>query len=371
VIGGGLAGMAASFHLARAGYHVTCIEPDIVSKQPVGESLDWSSPALLEVLGLPMDRLIRNNIATYKRHVTVTLNGAARHYEPGTWLARSPYNVELRTLHVDRLQLDQTLRETVLQNGVEMAIDRVVEVEKSGRRVIAVKTASGRRFSSDWFIDASGKASLFSRVFRLPVYQYGPRKVSIWTYLNVPQSSEGTTLYMDCQLPYMQWIWEIPIHSNVTSLGCVAAGETIRQKRQQGLTVGDIFREQLARLPRLAELLPAAGALSPYVTSFQCRTHSGLGGPNWLIVGEAASMVDPMTSNGVTAALRHADEACALIVRSGRRKRLPYVAGAMYSKRIVDLGRFFNGGIEKTIYDSAIRNRVGVLRAGRIYTVPA
>ena len=35
-----------------------CIEPDIGSKQPVGESLDWSSPALLAALGLPMDRLI-------------------------------------------------------------------------------------------------------------------------------------------------------------------------------------------------------------------------------------------------------------------------------------------------------------------------
>jgi hypothetical protein len=78
-----------------------------------------------------------------------------------------------------------------------------------------------------------------------------------------------------------------------------------------------------------------------------------------------------MTSNGVTAALRHASEACALIVRYGRRKRLPYVAAAMYSKRVVDLSRFFNCGIEKTIYDPAIRNRIGVLRAGRLYTVPA
>jgi phytoene dehydrogenase-like protein len=40
VIGGGLAGMAASFHLARAGYLVTCIEPDMGSSRPVGESLD-------------------------------------------------------------------------------------------------------------------------------------------------------------------------------------------------------------------------------------------------------------------------------------------------------------------------------------------
>ncbi len=34
------------------------------------------------------------------------MDGASRDYSPGEWLARSPYNVELRTLHVDRLQLD-------------------------------------------------------------------------------------------------------------------------------------------------------------------------------------------------------------------------------------------------------------------------
>ena len=45
---------------------------------------------------------------------------------------------------------------------------------------------------------------------------------------------------------------------------------------------------------------------SPSVTSFVCRMHGRLAGPNWLIAGEAPAMVDPMTSNGVTAALRHA-----------------------------------------------------------------
>ena len=192
----------------------------------------------------------------------------------------------------------------------------------------------------------------------------------MWTYLNVPESAEGTTLYMDGQPPYMEWIWEIPIHSDVISVGSVAASDAIREKRRRGQTVEEIFREQLARFPRFAELLRAGGAVSPHVTSFQCRTHSGLAGPNWLIVGEAASMVDLMTANGVTAALRHASEACALIIRSGRRKRLPYLAGGMYTRRVVDLGRFFNCGIERVIYDAAIRKRIGVLRAGRVYTVP-
>ncbi len=48
VIGGGLAGMAASLHLAKAGFRVACIEPEAGVRQPVGESLIKASPALLE-----------------------------------------------------------------------------------------------------------------------------------------------------------------------------------------------------------------------------------------------------------------------------------------------------------------------------------
>lgn len=372
VIGGGLAGMAASIHLARAGYRVLCIEADADSNKIVGESLDWSAPALLDVLGLSMDRLMADGIATYKRHVTVRLDdSSSQHYLPGAWLGRPPFNVELRTLHVDRLQLDRALRKIVLSHGVELAADRVVDVEKEGGRVTAVRTALGRRIASRWFIDASGSSRLFPRAFQLPDHEYGPTKVAMWTYFSVPESTEGTTLYMDGRPPYMEWIWEIPIHPNMISVGYVAAGDAIKARRRQGLTVDDILRERLARIPRFEGLLQSAAAMTPQVTSFQCRVHGRLAGPNWLVVGEAASLVDPMTSNGVTAALRHAAEASTLIVKSRHRPQLPRLARKMYGKRIVDLGRFFNDGIERTIYDPAIRNRVGVLNAGRAYTIAA
>jgi len=67
VIGGGLAGKAASLHLARAGLGVTCIEPADPVRQAVGESLDWSAPDLLKALGLPMEELVTGRIATWKR----------------------------------------------------------------------------------------------------------------------------------------------------------------------------------------------------------------------------------------------------------------------------------------------------------------
>lgn len=374
VIGGGLAGMAASVHLARAGLQVLCLEAEIADTQPVGESLDWSAPDLLAALGLPMQRLIEEGIATYKRHVTLKLgDGSNQHYIPGEWLGRPPFNIELRTLHVDRTRMNAALREIVLSHSVQMLHDKVVDIETKGRRVTAVTTAQGRRITAPWFIDASGSsARLFPRAFRLPAREYGPRKVAMWAYFAVPESTEGTTLYSQgTNPPYMDWVWEIPIHTNILSVGYVATGDIIKARRLEGQTVEDIFRSQLARFPRFNDLLNSASTISPSVTSYLCRVHGRLTGPNWLVIGEAAAMVDPMTANGVTAALRHAAEGSALIIQSRHRQQLPYFAAAMYSRRVQDLARFFNTGIEKVIYDGPIRNHIGVMTAGDVYTIPA
>ena len=246
-------------------------------------------------------------------------------------------------------------------------------VETEGRRVVAVTTQGGDRISTRWFVDASGSAaSLFARAFRLPAYESGPRKVAIWGYFPIITPVEGTTLYADgVKPPYMEWVWEIPINPNTISVGYVATGETIKAQRQAGQTVEQILREKLSRFPRFASLLESVPAITPSTTSFVCRMHGRVAGPNWLIAGEAAAMVDPMTSNGVTAALRHASEASRLIIESRHRRRIPYLAAAMYSRRILSLAKFFNLGIERVIYESPIRNRIGVLQAGDVYTVPA
>lgn len=373
VIGGGLAGMAASIHLAKAGFKVVCVEPNTGATQPVGESLDWSAPDLLAALGLPMERLIGERFATYKKHVTLNLaDGSKQHYVPGEWLGKPPFNLELRTMHLDRLRFDEEIRSICIGHGVTLLQDKVVGIEKVGRRVTAVSTAQGLRLASPWFIDASGGgASLFPRSFSLPAYDYGPKKVAIWGYFNVPEAVEGTTLYAYGTKPrYMEWVWEIPIRDNEISVGYVATGESIKAQRQH-LNVEEIFRAQLSHFPRFETLLNNADAISVFVRTFQCRVYGGVSGPNWLAVGESASMVDPMTANGVTAALRHAVEAAGIITKSRHSNKLSILDSAMYNRRVLDVGRFFNCGIEKVIYDRHIRNRIGVLTAGDVYTIPA
>jgi 2-polyprenyl-6-methoxyphenol hydroxylase-like FAD-dependent oxidoreductase len=103
VIGGGLSGLASAIHLARGGIAVTLLEPQTVMPPIVGESLDWSAPGLLAALGLPIDELIASRAANWKSHIVMhRTDGSKRRYQPGQWLAERPWNVEIRTLHLDR-----------------------------------------------------------------------------------------------------------------------------------------------------------------------------------------------------------------------------------------------------------------------------
>jgi flavin-dependent dehydrogenase len=375
VIGGGLAGKAASIHLARAGLSVICIEPhENVARQAVGESLDWSAPELLKALGLPMERLVKGGVATWKKHVTLQLrNGCSEQYSPSAWLNRAPFHVELRTLHVDRVRLDEELLDLAIAQGVQVIRDKVVGVEQEGYKIISVKTAGGATFAAKWFIDSSGFAApVLAREFNLPAIEFGPHKVALWTYFTEKQPVDGTTLYMDpVPSEYLDWVWEIPINPGTVSVGYVTTGAATKAKREQGLSVDEIFQEQLKKYPHF-EPMVTAGSISPLnVISFRCRAHKGVAGPNWLIAGEAASMIDPITANGVTAALRHAVEAASLILKFRKRGEIPALPRVLYSSRILQLAKFSNSGIERIVYEPSVRNRIGTRQAGMVYTSPA
>lgn len=380
VIGAGLSGMAAAIHLARTGFRVICIEQRREIYNIVGESLDWSAPELFASLGLPMEELISTEAATWKRHIRVTrIDSGQKVFLPGAWLTKSPWNVEVRTLHLDRSRTDARLREAAHRLGVNTLNERVAdfaildEHNPGTRRILGLRTAQGTFVRASWFIDASGgDASLLGRRFKLSSVAYGPRKVAIWSQLPTDEWAEGTNLYMSGPRgEYMEWIWEIPIRPGFCSIGYIAPGLRVKEQRAAGLETQEILAIQCRRFSRLREIINRAGVLEVNSTSFRCRTYEGVCGTNWVIVGEAASQSDPITGNGVTAALRHAQEATALINRNRDRGSIPSWARAVYNRRVSAVGFYFNSLIEKLFYQPTLRDRLGLFGTARIYTVPA
>jgi flavin-dependent dehydrogenase len=380
VIGGGLSGIAAGIHLARGGFRVICLEQRTDIQNIIGESLDWSAPELFANLGLPMEELISTEAATWKRHITVMRTDCERkEFLPGAWLAQSPWNVEVRTLHLDRDRTDSRLREIALRLGVTTLHERVAdfavldEQDPRTRRILGLRTLQGTFIRASWFIDASGgDASLLGKRFGLKSVAYGPRKVAIWSHLPTEEWVEGTTLCMiSSPREYMEWIWEIPVRPGLSSIGYIASGSSVKAQRAAGLETKEIFMQQCRNFPRLREIVDQDPPPEVATTTFLCRTYAGVCGTNWVIVGEAASQSDPITGNGVTAALRHAEEASALIRRYRHRGSIPTVARAIYSLRVTAVGLYFNSMIEKLFYQPMLRDRLGLFVTARVYTVPA
>ena len=120
VMGAGPGGLAAAIHLRRGGLRVLCIEPDKFPHDRVGESLDWSAPAVLAQLGISRESLIGDRVAIYKKHIEiVTPDRPAYQAQPEAWFRNAPLKFETVTLHADRKALDQRIFEAACQAGAE------------------------------------------------------------------------------------------------------------------------------------------------------------------------------------------------------------------------------------------------------------
>jgi flavin-dependent dehydrogenase len=330
VIGGGLAGMAASLHLAKAGFRVVCIEPETGVRQPVGESLDWASPALLGALGMPMEDLIQIGIATCKRGVTLQLSGGGAGVSTPAWLAHAPFHVELRTMHVDRMRLDRELQDLVVRQGVTVVHDKALTVERTGMRIVSIQTASGGRFASPWFIDASGSfTSLLAREFGLPAIEYGPKKGRCVGLFHSPAGARRHDHLCGCPAgAYLDWIWEIPIGPNTLSVGYVTTGEAMKKARDLGSYSRGYSQAATCALP--ASRVPVAGRRRQRSLRnvIQLPYLSGSQWPELDDCGRGRLHGRSHHFQWRNRGLRHAEEASALIAECRGRSELPSGARA-------------------------------------------
>ena len=367
IAGAGVAGLSAAVLLARAGLRVACIDPEGFPRTRVGESLDWSAPQLLSDLGLPRDELVAAGIGTYKREIRArTVDGDLLIGRPPEWVRRRPLRFEYQTAHLDRLQFDEQLFEVARGAGVEFEWDHVRRVDFHGESIVGFQTRSGRRLSGDWFVDASGRRRLIARSAGIESRRWGVPRISLWSQCTCPMAFEGTMLYLDGSADELTWAWEIPLAACRTSVGVVMPQTAFRHLRAVGDLPAQILVDELARLRRRRGN-GVAGLETVGVRSYRPDVVSLVARANWMMAGEAAALVDPLTSIGVTLAMRHASEAARLIIAH---VRSPHPAGpalAEYDRRVRLFAGLSNSGIDELMYRPRLRRAVGIRWASRAY----
>ena len=372
VVGAGMGGLGACIFLRQAGFRVICIEPKPFPHSSVGESLDWSAPALLEELGLSRDELVNEQVATYKRGLRVFSFGEAPFTKlVYSWFSNWPLQFEILTCHVDRAKLDQKLFEMAQKMGVTFIWERVSTVETQQDRVMACQLTNGQRITATWFIDASGRARLFAKTFSIGKSEYGRQKVCLWTHFERESHLEGTVFHVDNSVKYLSWIWEIAITPTKVSVGYIMPADELRELRKSGQSVRQILAEALIKHERFAPLLASQPDYEVSSCSYRTYVNEYACGPNWFIVGEAASMPDPLTSNGVTAAIRHAQAATHFMQKASDAGRLSTLQQQLYNRDILQLPQALNRSIETALYDWPIRQELSPAYAVTIYAMLA
>lgn len=146
------------------------------------------------------------------------------------------------------------------------------------------------------------------------------------------------------------------------------SADQLQERRQNNQQPKEIMRRQLAQHPRFVPLLDEQPDFQVNTVSYRNYVNQNVCGPNWLLVGEAASMPDPLTANGVTAAFRHAQLAASLIRASRGRGLLSARQRYVYNTNVRSMGHAFNHSIETGVYEWPIRWGLNVRTAAKVYT---
>lgn len=293
VVGAGPSGSSAAAWAARAGFEVLVIDArEFPRDKACGDGLTPRAVVELRRLGLGD-----------------WLDGQIRHH--GLRLAGFGGEVEVRwpgpsfpaaSSAVPRTELDDRVRKAAESSGASMLLGcKVVDAERdSAGRVRAVVLADGRRVACRWLIVADGARSTLSRLLGRRWHQQTVYGVAARAYLGSPRSEEPW-IHSDLELRAVDgqvlpgYGWIFPLGNGEVNLG---VGALATAKRPADVALRPLI-QRYAELKRDAwgfdgppravstALLPMGGAVS------------GVAGPNWMVVGDAAACVNPLNGEGI------------------------------------------------------------------------
>ena len=293
MVGAGPSGSAAAAWAARAGRDVLVVDAaEFPRDKACGDGLTPRAVAELERLGLGD-----------------WLGGRIRHH--GLRLAGFGAEVEVRwpghsfpvtSSAVPRTELDDRIRRAAEESGASMLLGhKCVDVSRdSGGRVDAVVLADGSRVGCRWLIVADGVRSPLGRVLGRQWHQQTVYGVAARAYLTSPRADEPW-ISSDLELrsgagqvlPGYGWIF--PLGNGEVNIG---VGALATAKRPADVALRPLL-QNYADLKRSAwgfdsPLRATASALLPMGGAV-----SGVAGPNWMLVGDAAACVNPLNGEGI------------------------------------------------------------------------
>jgi menaquinone-9 beta-reductase len=293
VVGAGPAGSAAAAWAARAGTDVLVIDSARFPRDKAcGDGLTPRAVAELERLGMG------DWLDTRIRHRGLRMSGFGGEVEvdwPGPSFPSTGSAVA-------RLELDDRIRKVAEESGARMLLGaKAVGVHHdSSQRVVSLTLADGTEIGCRELIVADGARSPLGRKLGRRWHQETAYGVAARGYLSTDRSDDPwLTSHLELRspdgavLPGYGWIF--PLGNGEVNIG---VGALSTSKRPADLALRplisyytDLRRDEwgFTGEPRAVSsaLLPMGGAVS------------GVAGPNWMLIGDAAACVNPLNGEGI------------------------------------------------------------------------
>ena len=295
VVGGGPAGASVARLLAGWGHGV-----HLITRPPGDERLAVSLPPscakLFDVIGVT-DAIDRAGFIRSTGN-TVWWGGDAR---------VEPFAEGARGWQVDLAVLEEVLLSEAMRAGVT--------VERGFVRSGVPRSAQA---DHTFTLDCSGRSGVIARALNLRQYHDGPKTIGLageWRSTNWPAFAEATAgrLFDNTHTiveSYADgWMWSVPTSTEVRHVSAMIDPQ--RSDLARGGRSRDVYLSEIAKTHAFKDLLANAELVSRPTgwdaSTYGAHEYAGLNpGDGWLLVGDAGSFIDPLSSAGVKKALASA-----------------------------------------------------------------
>jgi flavin-dependent dehydrogenase len=329
VIGAGPAGSTAAQLLASWGWSVTLVHR-AAAHPPLAESLPSSTRKLLGFLGL-LDRVDAAGLHPNQGNIAMWA-GAER----ATRTADAGF-------HVSRDQFDRVLRDAALAARVRMvpAVVQRVEIGDPIRVTCASRGDGARTYHARYVLDCSGRAGVIARRgLRRTAAHYRTLAITAeWTCADWPSDERTLTAiesYRD------GWAWSVPLSAirrqctvmiEPRRLGPLQRGAP-ESGSANTFALRTTYAHEISKAAALSGRLAGATQVSaPWACDASIYDATRAADEGVLLVGDAASFIEPLSSAGVKKALLSAWRAAVVTNTCLSNHALAGAATGLYAQR--------------------------------------
>lgn len=297
VVGGGPAGSAAAYWLADAGHSVTLVEKKTYPREKTcGDGLTPRSIYQLQQMGFDFDRPTFHKVTGLRSYAGSLMLEMAWPDHPRfpTWGGV-----------MRRRDLDAQVADLVRGQGVTILEGTVAKPVVLGDAVAAVqliRDGDVEQIEPRFVVVADGSLSRFGRALGTSRRRDYPLGMALRTYYESPRSDDG---FLESQLDIRDetgaqmpgYGWVFPLGDGTVNVGVGLLSTFSRWKHVNTTRMLDTYVRTAPGHWELDDNAPLAKPMGGKLT--MGLSVGPLAGPNWVVAGDAAGVINPWNGEGI------------------------------------------------------------------------